>query len=134
MGKYSLGKATTKINSKMSKDSLNLDESKATPLKNSMMKQFDTIQKSLTNINSYMNKAVSKKVVTGSYANAFKGWAKKCNSQSAAAKKRRTALNTKYSEDVRNYTVKLLDQRIAELEAKINALGNDSEEDIQIQA
>lgn len=128
MGKYSLGKATTKISSKMNKNELNLNQDKATPIKMSMMKQFDTIQKSLSNINSCLNKAVSKKVVKGNYATQFKGWAKKCNSQAAAAKKKRTNLNSKYNEDVKNYTIKLLDTRITELEAKIKALGIENSE------
>lgn len=119
MGKYSLGTATTKMNAKMSKDELNLNAKKANPLEKDMEKQFDGIKSSLTAINKLLNKAVSKKVVKGGYADAFKGWAKKANAQATAAGARKKRLAAKYTEDVKNYTIKLLDNRIAELEKKI---------------
>jgi hypothetical protein len=122
MGKYSLGTATTKLNSNMSTDQLNLNTTKANPLEQDMEKQFDSIKSCLSNINTLLNKAVNKKVVKGSYATAFKGWARKCNSQATAAGNRKSALSTKYTEDVKNYTIKLLDSRIAALENKINSM------------
>jgi len=119
MAKYSLGTATTKISSKVSKDTLYLNSSKANSIVSDMKTQFETISSSLSNINSLMNKAVNKKVVTGDYATAFKGWAKKAKSQATAATKRKSTLSSKYTEDTKNYTIKLLSDRISALESKI---------------
>lgn len=122
MAKYSLGTATTKISPNVKRDELNLVPSKANSLKADMIKQLDTITNSLKNINTLMNKAVNKKVVRGSYATAFKGWAKKCKSQATAAAKRKNTLNAKYEEDVKNFTIKVLEDRISALEQKINKM------------
>ena len=125
MGKYSLGKANITINSKMSKDELNLKSSKATPIKNDMVKQLETIKDSLNNIGNYMNTAAKKGVVKGSYAEAFKGWAKKSKEQSDAANKRKNSLSNKYNEDVKNYTIKLLSDRLSMLETKISQMSSE---------
>ena len=69
-----------------------------------------------------LNKAVSKKVVKGSYADAFKGWGKKCKSQATAATQRKTTLSNKYNEDVKNFTIKLLSDRISRLESLIASM------------
>lgn len=116
MAKYSLGTAKTKIDAKMNKGEVYLDEDKATAIKNDMIKQFENITASLNQIKTDLNKAVSKKVVKGTYAAAFTGWGKKCGTQAAAATKRKTALNTKYNEDVKNFAMKLLSDRITQLE------------------
>lgn len=119
MAKYSLGTAKTKIDPKMNKGEVYLDESKATAIKDDMIKQFDNITASLNQIKADLNKAVSKKVVKGSYANAFTGWSKKCGTQASNATKRKTSLNSKYNEDVKNFAMKLLNDRIAKLESII---------------
>ncbi len=125
MAKYSLGTATTKIHANVKKDELNLEAAKANALQQDMIKQFEAISTALKNINLLMNKAVNKKVVRGTYASAFSGWAKKCKSQASSADKRRTALKTKYSEDVKNYTIKLLSDRLSALEQKIAKMSNE---------
>lgn len=125
MAKYSLGTATTKMSPNVKKDELYLDASKANPLKQDMVKQFEIVATSLANINSLLTKAVNKKVVTGQYAASFKGWAKKCKTQSTNAKKRKTTLDSKYNEDVKNYTIKILGDRITALEAKIAKMSNE---------
>lgn len=125
MARYSLGTAKTKIDAKMSKGEVYLDENKATPIKEDMVKQFEVITKALNQIKTDLNKAVSKKVVKGSYAEAFKGWAKKCGSQASAATKRKTTLSTKYNEDVKNFAMRLLNDRITALEKIINQMKNE---------
>ena len=122
MAKYSLGTATTKIDAKMQKGEVYLDASKATALKNDMVKQFENLTASLNQIQTDLNKAVSKKVVKGSYADAFKGWGKKCKSQATAATQRKTTLSNKYNEDVKNFTIKLLSDRISRLESLIASM------------
>lgn len=120
--KYSLGIGAIAINSKMSKDSLNLKASKANPIKNDMVKQLNTIKTSLTNIGNYMNTAAKKGVVKGSYAEAFKGWAKKSKEQASAANRRKTTLSKKYDEDVKQYSIRVLESRISQLEESIKSM------------
>lgn len=119
MAKYSLGTATTRIKSTVSKDELHLNSVKANPIEVDMEKQFDVIITSLENLHGYMTKAANKGVVTGDYANAFKGWGKKCKSQASSAKKWKSSLKARYDADTQAYTLKLFDERISELEARI---------------
>lgn len=124
MAKYSLGTAKTKMGSKMRKGDVYLDKPRAESIKNDMIKQFDNITASLTQINADLNKAVAKKVVKGSYAEAFKGWSKKCKAQATASKQRRTTLSSKFGESVRLFSMKLLEDKIADLLRRVTALEN----------
>ena len=122
MGKFSLGEATTLINDKMSDVELYVDSASARVLQEDIERQLDLIQGSLNAINTLMNQAVAGGAVGGSYAEAFKGWAKKCSSQSITAKEKSDAFKYKYSNDVKQYTMNLLDSRIAELESQIASI------------
>lgn len=125
MAKYSLGTAKTAMHANVKKDELYLDPDKANFLEAQMEQQFKAIATSLKNIQNLMNKAVSGKVVRGSYADAFRGWAKKCGSQSIAATNKANSLKAKYTEDIKNFTIKMLDARVSELEAKIAKMLDD---------
>ena len=122
MGKYSLGTATTKIDSKMNKDSLYINTDKFVDIQVDMNKQLEIIKSSLISISSLMNNIVKNSVVSGSYAEAFRGWAKKCSSQAKTVDERKDLLIKKYSSDVKKYTMNLLDSRIAELENQISSM------------
>lgn len=119
MGKYNLGKSTTSVSPLLSKTNLYVNESRANSIVKDINNQLDDMRNSLLNINIILNKSVKGKYVKGSRANSFKGWAKKCKSQADNSLKIKDKLNTKYEEDVRKYPIKLLDERIAELEKKI---------------
>ncbi len=125
MAKYSLGTATTKIKPTVNKGELYLDPDNATRYEQDMAKQFTAIKTSLTNINTLMTKAVQQKIVKGSYADAFKGWAKKSKSQATAAGNRLNTLTSKFEADTKDYTIKLLDQRITQLENLVNSMTNE---------
>ena len=122
MGKYNLGEATTLISDKMSDIELYVDSASARVLQEDIERQLDLIQSSLSTINTLMNQAVAGGAVDGSYAEAFKGWAKKCSSQAITAKEKNDAFKYKYSNDVKQYTMNLLDSRIAELENQIASI------------
>ena len=122
MGKFNLGEATTLINDNMSDVELYVDSASARVLQEDIEKQLNSIQSSLNTINTLMNQAVAGGAVEGSYAEAFKGWAKKCSSQAVTAKEKEDAFKYKYSNDVKQYTMNLLDSRIAELENQIASI------------
>ncbi len=122
MGKYNLGTATTKIDNKMNKSSLYINTDKFIGIQEDMNNQLDNIRTSLISISSLMNNAVKNSVVSGSYADAFRGWAKKCSSQAKSVSERKKLLIEKYSSDIKKYTMDLLDSRIAELESQISSL------------
>lgn len=122
MGKYSLGKSTTKMSTKLSKDELYLNEVKAEKVVKNILKELDGINDSLQKINIILNKSIKLGVVKGSKANTFKSWAKKCKGQANNALKLKEKVSTKYDKDAKDYPIKLLDDRIAELEKKIAAM------------
>ena len=124
MGKFNLGEATTLINDNMSDVELYVDSTSARALQEDIDRQLDYIHDSLNSINTLMNQAVAGGAVDGSYAEAFKGWAKKCSSQAITAKEKRDAFRYTFSNDVRQYTMNLLDSRIAELEDQIASIEN----------
>lgn len=122
MGKFNLGEATTLIGDKMSDVELYVDSTSARVLQEDIERQLDIIHSSLNSINTLMNQVVAGCAVDGSYADAFKGWAKKCSSQAITAKEKNDAFKYKYSNDVKQYTMDLLDSRIAELENQIASI------------
>ena len=124
MGKYSLGKSTTVMNEKLVKDGIFLNEAKAEPIVNNILKELDDISKSLQKINILLNSSVSMGIVKGSRGVTFKSWAKKSKEQANNALKLGDKVSSKYNRDVKDYPIKLLDERIAELERKIEELSN----------
>ena len=119
MGKYSLGKSTTKVQDKITRDEIYLNEMKADPVVNNILKELDNINNSLQKINIILNRSVNIGVVKGNKATTIKSWAKKSKEQGNNALKLKEKTSSKYNKDVRDYPIKLLDDRIAELEKKI---------------
>ena len=124
MGKYSLGNSATKVGSKLTKDGLYLNEVKADPIINNILKELDDISNSLQKVSIILNRSVNIKAIKGNKANTFKSWAKKSKGQANNALKLKEKVSTKYNKDVKDYPIKLLDDRIAELEKKISMLSN----------
>lgn len=124
MGKYNLGRSTTKVGEKIVKDNLYLNEAKADPIVKSILKELDNVNNSLQKINIILNRSVNIGVVKGNKANTFKSWARKSKEQGNNALKLVDKVSTKYNKDVRDYPIKLLDDRIAELEKKIAMMSN----------
>ena len=122
MGKYNLGKSTTTMGGKIAKGELYLNEVKTEPVMKNILKELDEISNSLQRINITLNRSVKIGAVKGSKASSFKSWAKKCKSQADNALKLKEKVSVKYNKDVRDYPIKLLDDRIAELEKRIAML------------
>ena len=124
MGKYNLGKSTTKIDQRLVKEGIYINEVKADPIVRNILKELDDVSVSLQKINIILNRSVNIGVVKGNKANTFKSWARKGKEQANNALKLKEKLSTKYDKDVRDYPIKLLDDRIAELEKKIAMMSN----------
>lgn len=124
MGKYNLGKSTTKIQEKITKEGIYINEAKADSIIKNVLKELDGINTSLQKINITLNRSVNLGIVKGNKANTFKSWAKKSKSQANNALKLEEKVTTKYNKDVKDYPIKLLDERIAELEKKIAMMSN----------
>ena len=76
-------------------------------------KQFDVIT---------MNKCVYKKTVKNEDCEAFLGWARVCEREARDVVEIKKDFKYAYNDDVKNYTIKLLDDRIAALEKSIAEL------------
>ena len=122
MGKYNLGSSITDINRVVNKEDLYINDSKARAIEKDILKQLDIIRVSLMKSNEILNKTINKKIIKGSRVDVFKGWSKKAKAQSMASEKLKCFLKDSYEMDLRNYPIKLLDERIAELEKKISDL------------
>ena len=109
----------------INKDVLYINEAKMRGLSKDMQKQLEIISDSLYNLNSTLNFLISQKIVTGNRVNSYKSWAKRAKSQAIAAEKLIITLNEKCNEDLQLYPIKILDERIAELEKKLASLMNE---------
>lgn len=119
MGKYNLGKSTTKVQEKIVKEGIYLNEVRADSIVKNVLKELDNINASLQKISISLNRTTKIGVVKGNKASTFKSWARKSKAQGNNAIKLKDKITVKYNKDVRDYPVKLLDERIAELEKKI---------------
>ena len=122
MGKFSLGESKTVVNELLKNNDLFVDEIKCDPIINDMSKDLDVMKNSLIRIQNLLNQCVTSGVVKNSRADNFKGWAKKAKSQSSSCEKLKSGLLSKYADDLDKYPLKLLDDRIKELELKISEL------------
>ena len=124
MGKYNLGKSKAREGVKLVKDELYLNEVKAEPIVKNILKELDDISNSLQRINNTMNRSIKVAGIKGNKASTFKAWARKGKEQANNALKLKEKVSTKYNKDVRDYPIKLLDDKIAELEKKIAMMSN----------
>ena len=122
MKKYNLGKPTVVLNDNMKLKNVYVNSTKADLIIKDIDKQFDAITKSLEKINTIMNKCVYKKTGKNEDCEAFLGWARVCEKESVAIIETKKDFKYAYNDDVKNYTIKLLDERIAALEKSIAEL------------
>lgn len=122
MGKYNLGKSTSKVKDGVNSAGIYINEAKATPVVGFIDEELGDISNSLNKINNILNRAVSIGAIKGARANTFKSWAKKSKAQATNAGKIKDKLDTTYAIDVKEYPIKLLDARIAELERKLASI------------
>lgn len=122
MKKYDLGKPTVALNSNMKLKNVYVNSTKADLIIKDIEKQFDAITKSLNKIDTIMNKCVYKKTVKNEDCEAFLGWARVCEREAHDVVEIKKDFKYAYNDDVKNYTIKLLDDRIAALEKSIAEL------------
>lgn len=122
MGNFNLGKSTTPILKTVKKDVLYLNTSKANACKANIKKDIANINNDLTNIYKCLKKCCDQKVVKGAWETQIRGWAKKAKSQANASQTHAKSLNSKFDADTKEYTIKLLTDRIAALEEQIRRL------------
>lgn len=116
MEKIDLGKPTTPLNDKMNRKDLHLNVKKTEKLKNNLIKQFNTLNSVLSNIDSILGKLNQKDFFEGDVRNFVVQCSKKCSSQAQAANSLVNNLEQKYSDDVKSVVIKSLDERISYLE------------------
>ncbi len=105
-------------------DRLFVNDVKVKSITKDMQKQLDIVRISFMNINNSLNQLVNQKVIKGSRLDAVKNLSKKAKSQATATEKLKDTLIQKSTEDMQLYPIQLLDERIAELEKKIENLIN----------
>lgn len=116
MQKIDLGKPTTTINSKMNRKDLYMDIKKTDKLKNDLLKHFESLNKTLSNLDSTLSKLSQKDFFEGDYKELANQCSRKCSSQAQAANSLLNNLELKYSDDVKSVAIKNLDERISYLE------------------
>ena len=93
MGKYNLGKSTTKMDQRLVKEGIYINEVKADPIVRNILKELDDVSVSLQKINIILNRSVNIGVVKGNKANTFKSWARKGKEQANNALKLKEKLS-----------------------------------------
>lgn len=124
MGKYSLGSASTVVNG-VDKNNLYLNDNKAKKVVNDLYKQLDAMSASLINVHLLLNQCVACGMVKGVRVKTYKAWARKAKSQANAIDKLKESIHSRFEDDLRNYPLKLLDDRIAELERRIASMSQE---------
>ena len=125
MGKYSLGNTSIDVSDNISKSQLFVDDKHADKLVSDIENELSIINKSFMKVQLLINQSVNMGAVSGKRGSAFKAWARKAKSQANSIDKLKASLSEKFNDDLRNYPLKLLDDRIAELERRIASLSNE---------
>ena len=119
MKKLVIEKSTVTLNENMNKKSLSLDAKKAEPIKKNIIKQLEVINKSLSELDSILNRLAIKNLLNDDYKGFAIQCSKKCSSQAQAAALLATNIDSKYNDDQKNILIQDLDDRISFLEERI---------------
>lgn len=122
MGKYSLGKSNSVINEQMTKDNLFIDEKRCSKLEQSINKNLELVEQSMLSIEKLLNKSLSSGAVSSSRIKIFKSWSRKCKSQANSSNRLREKIENSYEADINYYPIKVLEDKINNLEEKIAQL------------
>ena len=106
------------------KGNLYINSSKLKTIHKNIEKELDVVRSSLMNVNTLLNKVVKMDCIGGKRTEIFKGWAKVSKTQALAALKLKEQYNEKYKDDLQSYILKVLDERITDIEKRIDALLN----------
>lgn len=119
MKKIDLGKPTTVINKNMNRKELYVDSKKMEKINKDIVKQLDTLSKSLSEVEGILNKMSYKKMFVDEYNNVSVQCAKKCILQAKGANTLKETLNDKYRDDIKMFVLNSLDERISYLESVV---------------
>ena len=110
-------------------DSINgklyLDIDNGSKIEKNIEKNLSSVNKTLQNIGSILNKAVYKKLIKGENVKKTVDLAKKTSSLSDTSSKLCNSLNNKYNNDIKDYNIGELDKRIKNLEKKLSLILED---------
>lgn len=106
----------SKLSNGINRRDLYVDKKQMDDILNDIKKQLDIISSVYEKIGKNLNIALELGIVKNKYVNLVSGWAKKCVHETPYIDKTILEIDKLYNEDVFNYTVSLLDKRIAELE------------------
>ena len=112
-------KNTVTIHENMNRKKLVIDSTHANPMKNNMLKQLETLEKSFSEMSSLLSKASLKKMFLNNNNSVALQCSKKCMSFSQNAKKIHEDLDIKYNDDIKMSLINDLNERISYLESKI---------------
>ena len=119
MKKIDLGKPTTVINKNMNRKELYVDSKGMEKINKDIVKQLDTLSKSLSEVEGILNKMSYKKMFVDEYNNVSVQCAKKCILQAKGANTLKETLNDKYRDDIKMFVLNSLDERISYLESVV---------------
>lgn len=103
------------------KDAIN-DSSSASVLIDNISEECSKISNSFNEIASILNKAVYKKIIDGEDTDKFINLSRKCSSLADRISNKSNTLGLKYEDDEKSILINQLNERIEELEKKINYL------------
>ena len=123
MSKFDIDKQSNTVMN-INKNHLFINSDKMKTIDKNMENDLEKMRGSLIQINILLNKIVKYDSIKGKRKEIFKGWAKVSKSQVLASEKLKLNLNEKYKDDLQKYILKLLDERISDIERRINLLSN----------
>lgn len=121
MGKFSLGNPSVEVHGIQS-DNLYLNDDVAKKIERDMQRQLEIMRTSLVKINSILNQTINQKYVKNTRIDIFRGWSRVTKSQAEVISKLKSNLTNCYSDDLKTYSIKLLDDRITAIEKKLAAI------------
>ena len=107
------------------KDNLYLDSDKAKPLKDDIVKQLDIVITKFNALNKATKTLVDKKYVRGDIRKTLNNAGKKIGKQATYATNKKKEIVSSYEADVKDYTIKMLSDRLTALEQKIAQMSNE---------
>ena len=122
MKKISIEKTAVTLHKNMNKKNLSLDAEKMEPIKKSIMKNLQTILKSLNDIDSILNKMALKKSFSEDYNLFAQQCAKRCIAQAQALRSLMDNFESKYNDDHKTILIQDLDDRISDIERRISMM------------
>ena len=122
MDRITREKQNAVLNKNMNRKDLTLENKKAEPIKNNIIKQLEIINKSFSELESVLNRLAMKKFISDDKNALAIQCSKKCASQAQAARSLITNFENKYCDDQKMILIQELDERISFLEEKLSKM------------